>query len=596
MASRVAGTELEQRARALETEIERSRQLEAQLRAKVEMLDQAALRSATLQTITAELSKASTIEEVANVVIGVAHDALGAAASVAYFCRDDGPARLTAARGLDPSALEHLRVLPLDAPLPLAAALRTREPQWFDAREELLAAFPNLVQATTPSAALQAVAALPLLRGDGIIGGIAFSFSGYRAFDAAEREFLLTLAAQCVPALDRARMFEAERAALTETALLLRLTDAASRAGALEEIYEAALDAITAALAVPRASVLLFDTDGVMRFKAWRGLSDRYRAAVEGHSPWKPGEKNPGPILVEDVHRDPSLSGYLPLFREEGLGALGFFPLFSNELLLGKLMVYYAGPHRFTETEKRLAQAISHQVSFAVERQFVHQERDRILGIVSHDLRNPLGAIAMSAAMLLRQELDPRITRSVRRIANGAERMERLISQLLDFAQARHGGGIPIQRRPIELAEVVKRVADELETAYPDSAIALEIEGDTAGNWDPDRVAEVLSNLIGNAIQYGDGGAVGVQLNGVEDEARVAITNGGPPIPAGLMPTLFDPYRRGATSDPGRSQSVGLGLYISREIARAHGGQIEVRSDAAHGTTFTLRLPRMEIR
>ncbi len=387
------------------------------------------------------------------------------------------------------------------------------------------------------------------------------------------------------------RLVEAERAEREESEILFRVTDATSRAATLEQIYEAALDAIASGLGVPRASVLLFDPDGVIRFKAWRGLSDAYRAAVEGHSPWKADEKAPSPVLVEDCRQDPALAALSPVFEAEKIRALAFFPLFSNGLLLGKFMLYYPEPHRFSATEKRLAQGIAHQVAFAVERKFAQQERDRILGIVSHDLRNPLGAVTMAASALLRQNVDGTTTRFVRRIVNGAERMERLISQLLDFAQARHGGGIPIRRRPTDLAEVVARVVDELETAYPLSSIDVSSSGEPTGDWDSDRIAEVLSNLIGNAIQHGGGTPVRVAVESAASGVAVEIHNGGPAIPAGLMPKLFDPYRRGGQPKSG-PQNVGLGLFISREIVRAHGGAIEVKSDELAGTTFTLRLPR----
>ena len=388
-----------------------------------------------------------------------------------------------------------------------------------------------------------------------------------------------------VQLLDRA--FEAERAQRTENEVLFRVTDATSRAGSLDEIYQAALDALGSGLSLSRAAVLVFDADGVMRFKAWKGLSEKYRTAVEGHSPWKADEKNPSAILVPDVRADPSLAAYLPSFEQEQIRALAFFPLFSNGLLLGKFMLYYGEPHRFSETERRLAQGIAHQVAFAVERRFTLQERERILGIVSHDLRNPLTAVSMSAGMLLRQDLDANATKSVRRIVNGARRMERLIGQLLEFAQARQGGGLPIHRQWMDLGEVVTHVIDEIETAYPRSTIVVNQPSDSPGNWDPDRVAEVLSNLIGNAVQHGAGTPVTVNIQVEAAAVSVEVHNGGPPIPPGLMPTLFDPYRRGA-----RPASVGLGLFISREIVRAHGGTIEARSDERDGTTFTVRLPR----
>jgi len=257
-------------------------------------------------------------------------------------------------------------------------------------------------------------------------------------------------------------------------------------------------------------------------------------------------------------------------------------------------MLYYPGPHTFTEAETRLAQGIAHQVAFAVERGLAQQERERILGIVSHDLKNPLSAVSVAATTLLRQDIDPNTAKSVRRIASGASRMERLIAQLLQFAQARHGGGIAIARKPVDLVEVVSRIVEELETAYPEKTIALSGAARCSGSWDGDRLAEAFSNLIGNAVQHGAGSAVRVAIAAADAEVAVEIHNGGPAIPPGLMPKLFDPYRRGGQPRIG-PEGVGLGLFISREIVRAHGGNIDVKSDEAAGTTFTVRLPRVAV-
>ena len=147
-----------------------------------------------------------------------------------------------------------------------------------------------------------------------------------------------------------------------------RLTDDVSRAHGLEEIYEAALQGLERALATERTSILLYDDDGVMRFKAWHGLSDGYRGAVEGHSPWSRDAFDPKPIVVADTEEDESLRSYGDLFRSEGIRALGFIPLLSRGRLIGKFMVYFDRPHGLDEEELRLAQTIARHVAFAVER------------------------------------------------------------------------------------------------------------------------------------------------------------------------------------------------------------------------------------
>jgi GAF domain-containing protein len=146
------------------------------------------------------------------------------------------------------------------------------------------------------------------------------------------------------------------------------LTKAISKCRSVEEIYSAALDALGYGLGVDRASILLFDPDGVMRFKAYRGISDAYRRAVEGHTPWRPDSPDPQPIWVSDVAADPSLADYLPIFAAERIAALAFIPLVSQDRVIGKFMLYYADPTDRTPDVLQLAGVIAAQIAFAVER------------------------------------------------------------------------------------------------------------------------------------------------------------------------------------------------------------------------------------
>ncbi|MBV8519758.1 MAG: GAF domain-containing protein [Acidobacteria bacterium] len=188
----------------------------------------------------------------------------------------------------------------------------------------------------------------------------------------------------------------------TGLSAVAHLTDALSRATTLEAVYDAALDALQEALAVARASVLLFDEHEVMSFVAWRGLSDDYRRAVNGHTPWTPRSENARPICVADVTTDASLAGYEPVFASEGIRALGFFPLVYRGGVIGKFMLYYAEPHACDDNEIELAQTIAGQIAFGVARVRVEAalalERDRlntlvanIPGVVWESVRPPEG-------------------------------------------------------------------------------------------------------------------------------------------------------------------------------------------------------------
>ena len=165
----------------------------------------------------------------------------------------------------------------------------------------------------------------------------------------------------------RATLREREQAhAQGET--LYALTAALSRGEPVSVIYERAFDALEAILHARRSSVLLFDDAGKMRFQAWRDLSPEYRAAVDGHSPWRPDEKAAVPLLVPDVKADPAWAEYLPVFRREGIAALGFLPIAFGDELLGKFMVYYAEPHALSEDEVQAAQAISAHIAAGIAR------------------------------------------------------------------------------------------------------------------------------------------------------------------------------------------------------------------------------------
>jgi PAS domain S-box-containing protein len=149
---------------------------------------------------------------------------------------------------------------------------------------------------------------------------------------------------------------------------LLHLAEAVGRAGTVDDIYDAALTGLHDALGAERASILLFDPDGMMRFKAWRGISDAYRAAVEGHSPWAPDAPPAPPLLVRSAHADPTLATYLPVFEREGIEALAFIPLVASGRIVGKFMLYYGEPHDFSDDEVTIALTIASHIGFAVER------------------------------------------------------------------------------------------------------------------------------------------------------------------------------------------------------------------------------------
>jgi signal transduction histidine kinase len=245
-----------------------------------------------------------------------------------------------------------------------------------------------------------------------------------------------------------------------------------------------------------------------------------------------------------------------------------------------------AGVTRFNEA---IDEAITEGVkSFT---QTTQRFRDQTLGILGHDLRNPLGGIVMGATMLVNaEELSDRSVRVAARVLNSANRMNRMISDLLDLTRTRFGDAIPIERAPVDLEPLFRQVIAEFDGLSAGS-LTIKIEGDMKGEWDGDRMTQVFSNLVGNAIQHGaPGKPIRLSARGSRDEVRVEVHNSGPPIPERALPTIFDPVLREAQNQ--KHGGLGLGLYISSQLVIAHGGTLKVTSTKAGGTTFTARMPR----
>ena len=214
-----------------------------------------------------------------------------------------------------------------------------------------------------------------------------------------------------------------------------------------------------------------------------------------------------------------------------------------------------------------------------------------ILAIVSHDLRNPLNTIGF-AARRLQDTIEP--TRGVRKdveiIARAAQRIHHIVGDLLDLSRERDGAGITIDPQPADLRALCQEIIDELETIAGGRQIAFECDGDGAGTWDGDRVLQAISNIISNAVQHGaPGSPVRVRLTGDRERVAVEVHNLGI-IPAEILPRIFEPFGS-VRPHAGRGDGLGLGLFIARAIARAHGGDLEIQS-ADGRTEVRLMLPR----
>lgn len=220
--------------------------------------------------------------------------------------------------------------------------------------------------------------------------------------------------------------------------------------------------------------------------------------------------------------------------------------------------------------------------------------RDMFIGILSHDLRNPLSAIMMASQMLLEEDtLNEEQISLTLQIENSGERMKKMITDLLDITRINLGTGIPISRASTDIGKAGKKIAEEMQTAHPNHTIFFEATGDLKGEWDSARIAQIFSNLIGNAVQYGfKKSPIALTVTGRPDEVRISVHNEGIPIPQANLKTIFNSLTRVVRKNEAETMSLGLGLYITKEIVVAHGGKIDVTSSEQEGTTFIVQLPR----
>lgn len=245
----------------------------------------------------------------------------------------------------------------------------------------------------------------------------------------------------------------------------------------------------------------------------------------------------------------------------------------------------------------RFNEAIDQAVAESVTRysSMVKQAQDLFVGILGHDLRNPLGAITMSAQYLMQgTSLESRHIKAAALIYSSSKQMSRLIGDLLDFTRTRLGQGMPVKCEQTDLADLARHAVSQACAFHPEHKISLDVTGDLNGQWDPARIGQVFSNLIGNAIKHGDQRTpIQIVLAGDVEFATASVHNSGSPIPTEDISCIFEPLRRSTTStENGQGAGLGLGLYITQQIVHAHGGIITVASSSDEGTTFPLRLPR----
>lgn len=245
---------------------------------------------------------------------------------------------------------------------------------------------------------------------------------------------------------------------------------------------------------------------------------------------------------------------------------------------------------RFNEA---IDQALTESVSFFSSQ--VERSRNLLLGMLGHDMRSPLQTIQMTAHHLAKLDDGKQVSAAAARLIRSGARMQGLLDDMLDFSRTKLGLGIRVAPAPVDVAALVADELEQLRVAHGTRRLELDVTGDTGTLCDGRRIQQMLGNLVGNAIKYGEPtAAVQVTVTGGDREISIAVRNRGPVIPPSFLCRVFEPLERGpgAETRPGSEDSLGLGLYIAREIAHAHGGDVVARSDESE-TVFTVRLPRV---
>jgi signal transduction histidine kinase len=600
-----------------------------------------------LLVVAEDLAIANTRQDVARTIVECAGAPLEVRAIALWARTADGPyLELLDATPEEHEAEARYRQIPLDSDTPIATAISTGQRIFLESRADYAARFPASYARFDAMQLMDrnAFAIIPCTAGSMAVGALLFTYASERTFDDAEKMYQTLLARHCALAIARVDSLEQERAqreaavlaaraekqARADVELLYELIAAFNRLEDIDAVYRFALESAKRGSRSDRAAILLFDAANKMRFRAWSGLSDRYRAAVDGHSPWKADDSFPAPVVVADTETDPAWAAYRHVFADEGIRALAFVPIVHQRKLVGKFMLYRNEPRAFEPRDLQLTASVAVHVAQAVERKQHEREiarayreerdahavaeeaacgREEILSVVSHDLRNPLGTIMVGAAMLMQPDACDRPQRvrvNAERIHRQAERMARLIENLVDFSGIQKGV-VSLERRKHAPDAILSTARDIFGPIASERGLRLATE--ILGNLphvecDSDRAVQVLSNLVANALKVTPKGgeiAIGASLlrpatvraegaDGARSgELVFYVRDSGPGIDPDELPKLFDRTWRGKDS---AYRGTGLGLSIARGIVDAHGGRIWAESRPGTGSTFYFSLGR----
>jgi signal transduction histidine kinase len=576
-------------------------------------------RTARLQAVTAGLARALTIAQVAEIVVREGMTALQARDGLLCLTSADGAwLEIVHQVGLPDDTAREFRRFPVFASLPLSDAVRLREPIFFESKTAIQTRYPVLREANQ-RAATEAWVALPLLSGEAAVGGLAFGFGESRPFAAADRALSLTLAQQCVLAIERARLFESERRARAGAERLQALT--ASLSGAVTQSAVAnsvmrqgvaALGAYAGVIALLRPEDAELELLSSIGYPADACMSPGRRWPLAGAMPIAEAVRTNTPVFVESPEEWGAryLGGKHP--KPGKSAAWAAVPFGDGHAAAGALLWTYDRPRAFRSDDRDLMAAVARQCSQALDRARLFESeqvararadeanraKTEFLAVMSHELRTPLNAIA-GYAELMELGVHGPVTDAQRdalaRIQRSGRHLLGLINDVLNFAR--------IEGAHVELA-IASVALDErlsvLETLLAPQLEAKHIrytyercDGGIRVAADPDKLDQIMLNLLSNAIKFtASGGTITLSCAASADQVTVSVSDSGQGIPADKHERIFEPFFQVDRGTTRAHEGTGLGLAISRELARAMDGDILVESAAGEGSTFRVVLRR----
>lgn len=580
--------------------------------------------------ITSSLSGAQTPKAVAEVIVRQALESAGAVAGGAYMLDRDGTAMtLLGAAGYPPEVMDRFTSIAVDADLPLADVVRRGAPVFLPS--ETVREKYGEATLTGGASNTHSIAALPLVVGDRAIGALGFSFADRGEWDDDRRTFLKALATQCAQALDRAHLLEAERAARRQAeaseARSAFLAEASSvLASSLE--YETTL-ARVASLAVPRVADWCLvelatpdsrmSPDSVAAAHVDPKLVDRvreYRRRFPSDPTRQTGVAHVMRTGSSEFHADipddkVAVCGLpfdqVAMLRELGVRSSMIVPMAARGRVLGAIvLVRGVSGRRFESADLPMAEELARRAAIAIDNARLYREaqkavraREDLLAVVSHDLRGPLGSIAMNAAVILNGENDvddendrhgEKRRRAGERIVRATRTMERLIRDLLDFATI-ESGHLSVELEPQPIRQIVREAIESLRPLVGPRSFelvdTLPAEHDGLVSCDRARVLQVLWNLVGNAVKATtDDGSIAIEVGSDAGQVVVSVKDSGRGIEPNALARIFDRYWTDRTT----RQGLGLGLFITKGLVDAHGGRIWAESVVGQGSTFYFTL------